>query len=629
MSDRVRGGRQAAMRARVAAAISAATAVAALGLTADAGAGASAAEDDRAQARPAATRGGHVRPADTILKNARIYTIDEARPRADVVAISGKRIVHVSRGKSRAWRRFIGPRTELVNVRGRPIIPGMVDSHTHPSAVALSSWHIALPKTDDLETILSFVRQYAAEHPPSEVPFIYAEYYPSDMDWGPDGPTAAAIDAYVSDRPVLLQDFSDHASVVNSRMLELMGVDADTPLQIDPEDPGPQFVRGADGVTPTGWVLEGAWRYFAANMYEAIGWSAPSEVTPELLHNFTSSLSEKGVVAVLDAITDEATLAAAAALDEQGRLHVNYHAATMFNGLADLPESIAQLRAWQRKYGGKHVKIRTLKLFLDGTNEIGTSAVLEPFAIGENDYGELRMSEDDLMAAMLRLNAANLDLHIHLVGDRAFRTALNAVRRAQKQLGSAWRMQVTLTHDELIDPADMPRVAKLGVILNWTPHWSGGYFGEAAADWLGWERFNRMYQFNPVIDSGGIVNYGSDVVTQYEAARADPFFGMQVGHTRIDPEYPMQPGPGTVPGTEIRKPRSARLPVGDLLEGYTRNGAIELRLADTMGSIEVGKLANLSILDEDPFKVPDDEIENVEPDAVLFEGRVVQGGLDP
>jgi predicted amidohydrolase YtcJ len=565
--------------------------------------------------------------ADTILTNARIYTVDDARPHAKVVAISGKRIVYVGNGKKGAWRRFVGPRTKVVNVRGRPIIPGMVDSHTHPPAVTLSSWHVRLPETDNVTTILSFLKQYAADHPVSEAPFIYAEYYPSDMDWGPGGQTAAAIDAYVSDRPVLLQDFSDHASTVNSKMLQLMGVDKNTPLQIDPDDPAVQFVRGTDGVTPTGVVLEGAWGYFADKMYAAIGWSPPSKVTPKLLYGFTNFLSRKGVAALFDAIGDKDAFASAAALDRQGKLNLNYYGSNLFTSLRDLPKRIAELRAWQRKYGGKHVKVDTMKLFLDGTNEIGTSAVLEPFAIGDDDQGELRVSKRDLTAVMRKLNAEDLDLHIHLVGDRAFRTALDAVETNKARLGRAWRMRVTLCHDELVDPADMPRVAKLGVILNWTPHWSGGYFGEAAADWLGWNRFNRMYQFNPIIKSGGIVNYGSDVVTEYEAARADPFFGMQVGHTRIDPEYPMEPGRGTVPGTQIRKPLSARLSLKDLLEGYTRNGAIQLRLAKRMGSIEVGKLANLSILNADLFKVPDDKIQDVEPEAVMFEGKVVHGRL--
>ncbi len=461
----------------------------------------------------------------------------------------------------------------------------------------------------------------------ADAPFIYAEYYPSDMDWGPEGPTAAAIDTAVSDRPVLLQDFSDHASTVNSKMLELMGVDAHTPMQVDPEDPAPRFVRGADGVSPTGLVREDAWSRFADTMYDAIGWRPPEEVTPASLEGYTSFLSSRGVVALLDAMTSRSTLSSAATLDAQGKLNLHFHGARVFSSLANLEASIADVRDWQAEFGGPHVKVDTLKLFLDGTNEFGTGAVLDPLITSEGDHGLLRMSEDDLTTAMQRLDAEGLDLHIHVVGDRGFRTALNAVQRARANRGDAWRIQVTLAHDELIDPSDMPRVAGLGVILNWSPHWSGGMFGVAAAEHLGWERFNRMYQFNPIITSGGTVTYGSDVVTQYEANRADPFFGIQVGHTRIDPQYPMQPGPGTVEGTQIREPMSARLTLEDLLHGYTLNGAIQLRLTEQIGSIEVGKVANLVVLDADLFELPADEIQNVEPVAVLFEGRLVHGTL--
>jgi predicted amidohydrolase YtcJ len=567
-------------------------------------------------------------PADKILEHARIYTGGANQPAAGVVAIRGGQIVHVAEQGDRSWRAFIGSDTSVVDVDGRTIIPGLIDSHTHPEMVGLSSWHVSLPRTDDLRVIQDFLRRYAADHPVSEVPFIYAEYYPSEMDWGPDGPTAAAIDAAVSDRPVLLQDFSDHGSTVNSRMLELLGVDARTPMQIDPDDPAPRFVRGADGVTPTGLVRERAWTRLADTMYDAIDWRPPEEVTPALIEGFTSFLSSKGVVALLDAATTREAVSSAAALDAQGTLNLHYHGAPIFSSLDNLDARIADVRAWQAEFGGPHVKVDTLKLFLDATNEFGTGAVLEPIVSGDGgDDGVLRMSENDLTTVMQRLDAEGVDLHIHVVGDRGFRTALNAVERARKDRGGAWQLQVTLAHDELVDPSDMPRVAELGVILNWSPHWSGGMFGVAAAEHLGWERFNRMYQFNPVIASGGIVTYGSDVVTQYEANRADPFFGMQAGHTRIDPEYPMEPGPGTVEGTSIRQPESARLSMNDLLQGYTLNGAIQLRLADRMGSIEAGKSANLVVLGADPFDVPVEEIQNVQPVAVLFEGRVVHGSL--
>jgi predicted amidohydrolase YtcJ len=567
------------------------------------------------------------READTILDGARVYTGDDDHPRASVVAIRGKEIVHVGERGDGSCDELVGPDTSVLDLGGRTIIPGLVDSHTHPELVALSAWHISLPPTDDLNTILEFLRGYAADHPVSDVPFIYAEYYPSDMDWGPEGPTTAAIDSAVSDRPVLLQDFSDHASTVNSKMLELMGVNEHTPMQVDPEDPAPRFVRGADGVTPTGLVREEAWSRFADTMYDAIGWRPPEEVTPASLEGYTSFLSSRGVVALLDAMTTRSTLASAATMDAEGKLNLHFHGARVFSSLANLDASIADVRAWQAEFGGPHVKADTLKLFLDGTNEFGTGAVLDPLITGENDHGLLRMSEEDLTTAMQKLDAEGLDLHIHVVGDRGFRTTLNAVERARAIRGDAWRIQVTLAHDELIDPSDMPRVAGLGVILNWSPHWSGGMFGVAAAEHLGWERFNRMYEFNPVITGGGTVTYGSDVVTQYEANRADPFFGMQVGHTRIDPQYPMQPGPGTVEGTQIREPMSARLSLEDLLHGYTLNGAIQLRLAEQIGSIEVGKSADLVVLDDDLFEMPADKIQNVEPVAVLFEGRVVRGSL--
>lgn len=566
-----------------------------------------------------------VRPADTILQNARVVTGDEGSSDASVVAISGPKIVFVGDDED-SWRELIGRDTNVVDMVGRTIIPGMVDSHTHPQMVALSSWHISVPGTDDLRAIQDFLRRYAADHPVSEVPFIYAEYYPSEMDWGPDGPTAAAIDAAVSDRPVLLQDFSDHGSTVNSRMLELLGVDAQTPIQIDPNDPAPRFVRGADGVTPTGLVREGAWTRLADTMYDAIGWRPPDEASPALIEGFTSFLSSKGVVALLDAATTRDAISSAATLDAQGALNLHYHGAKVFTSLADLDESIADVRSWQEEFGGPHISVDTVKLFLDATNEFGTGALLEPLATG-GDLGVLRMSESDLTTCMQTLSAEGIDLHIHVVGDRGFRTALNAVERARKDRGAAWRLRVTLAHDELVDPSDMRRVAELGVILNWSPHWSGGMFGVAAAEHLGWERFNRMYQFNPVIESGGIVSYGSDVVTLYEANRADPFFGMQAGHTRIDPEYPMEPGPGTVEATSIRQPSSARLSREDLLQGYTLNGAIQLRLADRLGSITVGKHANLSVLNADLFDVPENRIRHVEPVAVMFEGRVVHGSL--
>jgi len=578
---------------------------------------------------PAQDVAGAAAAADIVLRNARIYTVNDSQPWAEAVAVRGEEIVYVGDESTDELGALIRTTTEVYDLGGRLVIPGLVDAHTHPDWVVLSAWHVTLPWTDDVDEILAFVRQYAAEHPPSEVPFIYAEYYPCTLfDVG--GPRKELIDAHVSDRPVLLQDQTDHCSWVNSKMLELMGVDRDTPLQIVPGDPAPEFVRDENG-EPTGWVKEFAWLQFADKMYDAIGWRLPTAVTPELLRGLTGFLVSKGVAALWDAdgvgmdatfaAAAEATFAAAAELDQRDELDVFYHGSRRFCSLSDLPENIAVLREWEEKYGGRHVHLDAMKLFLDGSHETGTSAVLEPFITSQDDRGELRMSEDDLTACLLLLNEEELDLHVHLVGDRAFRTACDAVERARSQLGGAWRIQVTLAHCELIDPGDMPRVAELGIIVNWSPHWAGGYFSAQSLEYLGPERFDRMYQFNPIIGSGGVVCFSSDVMNKYEAHRGDPFFGMQVAHTRVDPEWPIYPE------RPLREPASAKLSRADLVKGYTLNGAIQLRLADRIGSIEVGKLANMAILDQDLFSVPDDQMRSVTPEAVLFEGKVVHGSL--
>ena len=566
-----------------------------------------------ALASPAVSAAKTVTPATSVLKNARVYTENEARPWASAVAVRGKKIVYV--GDWRGAKAYVGRGTRTYDLGGRMVLPGMIDSHTHPKDVALAAWHTTLPMTEDPDVQLQFIKDYCAAHPDQKV--VFAEYYPSTMFPADSPPTAAMIDAYVSDRAVIWEDFSDHACCVNTKALEWMGITKDTP---DPQPGVAYFKRDAQG-NPTGYVTEWAWADYIPQLYENAGWAPPTEMTPSLLAGFVNPLSQKGVSAVWDAWGDEDTIKAASVLDRRGKLNVVYQSSVVYDSIAGLPEAIETAKAREKKYGNSHIRVDALKLFLDGTNEIGTSALLEPFSNDptHTNFGDLRMSEDDLVASMLQLNKAGLDLHIHMVGDRAFRAACDAIETAQGLLGSAWRMQVTFTHCELIDPADMPRVAELGIIINWSPHWTGGYFGDAAKEWLGAERFDRMYQFNPIIETGGIVDYGSDVFSMWEFNRANPFFGMQAAHTRIDPDPNLAWG--------VREPASAKLRLVDLVRGYTINGAIQLRRQKAMGSIVAGKLADLSVLNANLFTVPDDQIKDVAPVAVMFEGKVVSGSL--
>ncbi|KAA0960092.1 amidohydrolase family protein [Microbacterium sp. ANT_H45B] len=557
---------------------------------------------------------------DTVLTNARIVTSDDRTPLADTLVIRERKLVFV--GRVEDWHPD-GDVTEH-DLGGKTVLPGIIDAHTHPAMVTHSAWHVALPKTDDLDEILDFVREYALAHPAAEVPFLYFEYYPSTI-FGERTPTKELLDTAVSDRPVLLQDFSEHAHWLNSRMLELLGVTAET------RDPVPgleMFIRDAKG-EPTGLALEMAYTHFLDRMFDTLQWRPPV-VTEDSIGEFFDFMTRHGVTGLFEAlIEDEGALASVARLDRSDRLPLDYEGAPRFRTLADLPDAIATARRYDRDHGSERVRIRTLKLFLDGTNENGNSAVIEPFVNdpASADLGQMQMDSDELAECMLMMNREQIDLHIHLVGDRAFREACDAVEAARGRSaaeGEPWRLQVTFAHCELIDPADVGRPAALGIIVNWTPHWSGGYFGEEARSYLGDERWNRMYDFTAIADSGATLTFSSDVVTKYESNRGNPFFGMQVAVTRIDPEVPLDPA--HYPGS-VRPSARSRLTMERLIRGYTIDAARQLRIDDRVGSLEPGKDANLVILSDDPFAVDVDKIARIRPVTVMYRGDVVAGAI--
>lgn len=556
---------------------------------------------------------------ETTLYNGRIFTSDKIQPWVESIAFEDDKITYVGTLKGAPKK------GKVIDLKGKMVIPGIIDSHIHPGMVSQSSWHVKLPWTENAEVVLDFISQYAKEHPKEEVPFLYFEYYPTSM-FGTQGPTKELLDSACSDRPCYCQDFGEHLHWMNSKMLELMEVTKDTP---DPVSGLEMFVRDSEG-NPTGWCKELAWRHFQGRMYEKIGWEPPIKMTPQLMEKFFEFLTKHGITAIAEGLLEgEDQLIAMRALDKAGKMNVYYDGNNRFWGIRDLREKIEELKRYAENYSSKHMKFNTMKLFLDGTNESGNSASLHPHLndpTGMN-YGEIKMETDELTQCFLLCNREAVDLHIHMVGDRAFRVGCDAVEKAQKEaarLGEAWVCQPIFAHCEIIDPADMDRPAQLGITVNWSCHWSGGYFGEVAQEFFGYDKWARMYQFNPVIDSGALVTFSSDVVTFYELHRADPFFSIQVANTRVDPEIPLDPE--NYPGS-VRPPASAKLSRETLLKGYTINGARQLRMDSMMGSLEKGKIANLNVISDNLFDVPADQISQITFEAVIFDGKVVAGKL--
>lgn len=559
-----------------------------------------------------------------VLRNGKIYTSDSRMPIAKAIVINDDIFSYVGDDDSELWRKYLGndKAFEVYDLNGKTVVPGIVDGHIHPGMCSKSAWHIRLPWTEDVDEILEFIKNYAQEHPKEEVPFLYFEYYPTSM-FDSKGPRKELLDTVVSDRPCLCQDFGEHLCWVNSKMIELLGIDKNTP------DPNTLevFARDEDG-TPTGWVKELAWLHFADNMYEALNWRPPEELTKENLKPFFEFLKENGITAMADGfIENDQQIKSIYEMDLAGELNTYYDGMVRFWSLKDLPEKIKKAKEYQRLYSSSHIKINTMKLFLDGTNESGNSASLHGHINEPDNYGEIMMEMEELRDCFVLCNKESLDIHIHIVGDRGFRVACDAVEEAQKivaEEGEQWVCQPVFAHCEIVDPEDMSRPAKLGITINWSCHWSGGYFGEEAMNYYSKEKWDRMYQFNPMIDSGALVTYSSDVVTNYELHRANPFFSIQVAATRIDPEFPLDPE--RYPGS-MRPLESAKLDRKVLLDGYTIGAAKQLRWDKIIGSIEAGKKANFIIISKDYFDVKDEDISSIEIDAVFFDGHLVSGDL--
>ena len=543
--------------------------------------------------------------ADLVLKNGKFYTVDIARPWADAVAIENGRLVYV--GDADGVSEFIDADTAVHDLVGRFVLPGLIDSHTHPGLVARSVDYVDLPWTPETkQEMFDVLVAYAEANPEKE--FIVGGRWPTAF-FGEEGPNRQELDAVIADRPVILKDTSGHAQWLNTRALEVLGIDRDTPDPI----PGLSYLyRDADG-EPTGWIKERA-------IDKQLAAAGIGGIRADSLAGFLDYLAALGVTVMFDAGNGDEGYKAAAILERENRMPLRYEGSYRIETEDQLSGAVAELKRLRETYGGELLRFNTIKIMFDGVSEIRTSAVLEPF-LGEEKYrGKTLVDSSRLRDFILELHEEAIDLHLHTVGDSAVRTALDAVEAARAKLGGAPDVRITLCHLEVIDDSDFDRFSELDIFSNFSPQWHGGHI-QGAQLTLGQERYDQMFRAQPLIDRNVTVTFSSDITNagKWKTDRASPFFGMQVGHTRVEPEFG--------PGAKIRPPENERLSVADMIRGYTLNGAAQLGMESELGSIEVGKIADLVVLDRNLFEVLPDQIKSIRPTAVLMEGRLTSGSL--
>jgi hypothetical protein len=548
------------------------------------------------------------RPADLVLTGGAVYTVDAARTWAQAVAITGGRIAAV--GADAEMRVLVGPRTEVVNLRGRMVLPGFQDAHVHASGGGLERGQCDLTSEHTREGYLAAIRSYADRNPGAE--WITGGGW--GMDVFPGGvPSKADLDQVVPDRPVFLSNRDHHGAWVNSRALTLAGIDAATP---DPPDG--RIERTATGA-PQGSLHEGA--------MDLVQRMLPTVTLAERVAGILEGqryLHSLGITAWQEAIVGEYAVVpdsydAFREVDERGLLTARVTGALWWRrgaGLSQL-DSLAERRAVAN---GSRFRATSVKIMQDGVCENFTAAMLTPYLDGHGHETDGRgisfFDPDELKEAVTAIDTRGFQVHIHAIGDRAVRESLDAIAAARAANGStAGRHHIA--HLQVIHPDDVPRFAGLGVLANCQPLWASNepQMTELTMPFLGPERSAWQYPFGSLAASGAQLCFGSD----WPVSSPNPMWQMHTAVNRTtSPEYPFR-GPETdepfLPGERIGLPAA--------IAAFTMGSAYVNHDERDAGSVEPGKRADLVVLDRNLFAQPAAEIALAEVDLTLVDGAVV------
>ena len=492
-------------------------------------------------------------------------------------------------------------------------MPGIVDSHAHPGLVALigeiEETDPGLPM-DSKESLFAALRQYAEAL--KDEPVIVLGAWDIAM-FLPEGPDKADLDAIFPSQAVVLTDNSGHSTWMNSTALAMFGVSKDTP---DLSSGVSVFARDESGDL-TGWVKEFA-------LMRQIGQTLlrPTAEIKERMGYYLSYLSQNGVTTLWDAgnfENDDVIYAVLKEMDTEGALPVRYEGSFHIFDPAQIDIAVSELLKLRENYGGDRLKFNSIKVHYDGVIEVGTAGMLNPYLIDPDNRGGFLFTAERLAEFLLELDGHDIDLHLHSVGDAATREILDAAQIVRDQ-GKTLRIELTISHLEHVNKNDFPRFTELGVHANFTPHWWGGtYFGDAGEIYVGPEAIHHSQAGGEFFAQGANVTFSSDVTTMSAHHRANPFVGLQMAVTRQEFDGGSD--------ADVFGPKSSRVTREQAIAAYTINGARQLGLEDEIGSIEVGKRADIVVLPENPLTVDTYQIQHVKPDAVFLNGRMVAGSV--
>ena len=548
-------------------------------------------------------------PADLAFVNGAVYTVDPARPRAQAVAVRDGRIVTV--GSDEDVRELLGSSTDVIDLKGRMLLPGFQDAHVHPPSSGLEMLRCNLSNAYSLPDYRRIVAEYAAGHP-DELWILGGGW---SMDVFPGGnPPKGELDTVVTDRPVYLTSRDGHSAWVNSKALEIAGLSRDTP---QPEDG--VIVRGP-GEEIWGTLHEGAAglveRFLPEDTIE--DWIAGLRVAQPYLHSLGITGWQDAIVGI-DSIyrTFEAYLRFA----RDGELTARVIGALWWDRHRDAEQIDDLLDARERGSAGRFAAT-SVKIMQDGVVENFTAGMLEPYLGADgnptDNRGKSFVDPEELKTYVTRLDAEGFQVHFHALGERAVREALDAIEQARRTNGMN-DLRHHLAHLQVVNPDDVPRFKQLGVVANAQPLWAQneGQMLNLTIPFLGPERSGWQYPFGSLARAGATLAFGSD----WSVSSPNPLEEMHVAVNRTG--FPDQTYAQNSETTDDPFLPEEAVDLPTAIEAFTRGSAYVNHLDDVTGSIESGKLADLVVVDRDLFAHPLTELYAAEVELTLIEGERV------
>lgn len=559
--------------------------------------------------------GADTKIATLVVRNANIYTVDVKRSWAEAVAVRNGVIQYV--GNNKGVNKYIGENTRVIDMGGALLLPGFIDSHVHPLWGGMQARQLNLKAAKTVEEVQALIVEYRKRNP--NIKSISGGNWIA-ANFVADGPKKEWLDQVVDDIPVLLVDHFGHTGWANSKAIELAGINGDTP---DPA--GGQIEKAANSNEPTGIFKEPP----AFALFKGLFPKKRKSDDAESLKKALEYLNENGFTSFINAYTRDMPLGQSF-IELAKKNELTLRTTLSFKIEQHVSPKDIQYLVERRNYINQSapqlLNAHIAKVFLDGVILSDTAAMLAPYEppFAGNSYKGYLFTDRELISLVQQLDHHGFELHFHTVGDGAAHQALNAVASLKKLEPSIKRVRTPMiSHLTVVKPEDVKRFKDLGVFVNAQMFWSKHHeIISKVEERLGKARSETLYNYGSLLKAGANFVGGSD----WPVSTANPFFAMQIAMTRpytslgIDVEEMFAQSGAS---ERVWLPNERVTSLGKLIDAFTINGAKVMKMDDMIGSIEVGKRADMISVDRNIFKTPIKQLWKTKVDLLIFDGEML------